>query len=232
MNNCKECGTAAAGSEFCLNCGARLTGKASAKAKPAVVTPVVNGDSAEAEPPPSGGDGGKPWSLLLAAVVGALALAGGYLVTQSLLADGDRQVAEVTPQAAANASVAPASEGASAAPPSPEQPAAQEAVVDLNGVYSGTIKDGTRWYVYIRDFNRTSFVGTNDIYWPRSPQGFKTNFTGTYDPASSQITMAEDRNAQGSGQFVGQVFADGESMSGTWTSYSGGTSFTWNLVRE
>lgn len=232
VNRCKECGTAAASSEFCLSCGAQLVGKSATDAIPTGVSPSV-GDSPEKDRTSSSeASAGKSSRLLLTAVVGALALAGGFMVAQSLLSksDGQRTGAALVPTA--SASVAPVGEAPSAAQSEPVQPTAPAAAVDLDGVYSGTIKDGTRWYVYIRDFNGTSFVGTNDIYWPRSPQGFKTNFTGTYDPTTQRITMDEDRNAQGSGQFVGQVFAGGGSMSGTWTLYSGGTSFTWNLVRE
>lgn len=103
--------------------------------------------------------------------------------------------------------------------------------VNLNGTYSGSIKDGTLWYVYIRNFDGTNFTGSNNIYWPKSPNGYKTNFTGTYNSNTGEIIMYEDRNAKGAGKFIGKVFDNGGSMSGTWYRYSDGGSFTWNLGR-
>lgn len=102
----------------------------------------------------------------------------------------------------------------------------------LAGTYSGTVKDGTPWNVYISEFDGGSFTGRNEIYWANSPQGFRTSFTGTFDATTRRIVMSEDPTAKGAGEFVGEVSADGTSMTGTWSRYSDGQSFSWNLTKD
>jgi len=103
--------------------------------------------------------------------------------------------------------------------------------VDLSGSYWGSIKDGTRWYVFISGFDGYSFKGYNTVYWKTTPDGFKTNFTGTYDSQTGQVIMLEDRNAKGSGKFTGTVSDNGNSMHGDWYRYTDNGSFTWNLKK-
>ncbi|MFZ4592403.1 MAG: toll/interleukin-1 receptor domain-containing protein, partial [Ignavibacteria bacterium] len=106
---------------------------------------------------------------------------------------------------------------------------AQNFKINLLGKYSGSIKDGTKWYVYINDFEGSSIKGYNEVYWKKTPNGFKTNFTGTYEPLTRKITMLEDINAKGSGKFVGTVSVDGRTIMGDWHRYTDNNSFTWNL---
>jgi hypothetical protein len=111
-------------------------------------------------------------------------------------------------------------------------PVEKEKNIDLNGTYNGSIKDGTRWYVYIFEFDGKNFSGHNQIFWKKYPDGFNTNFTGTYDSKTGQIIMYEDRNAKGSGKFTGTVSENGKIMSGDWHRYSDNGSFTWNLKKS
>jgi hypothetical protein len=103
---------------------------------------------------------------------------------------------------------------------------------DLSGSYWGSIKDGTRWYVYISSFDGKNLKGYNRVYWKTTPDGFKTNFTGTFDSQSNQIIINEDRNAKGSGKFIGTVSQNGNTMHGDWYRYTDNGSFTWNLERS
>ena len=103
--------------------------------------------------------------------------------------------------------------------------------INLRGTYSGSIKDGTLWYMYITNFTGKNLKGYNKIHWESTPEGFKTNFSGTYDPSTREIILYEDRNATGSGKFIGTVSVDGKSISGDWFRYSDGNSFTWNLSK-
>lgn len=104
--------------------------------------------------------------------------------------------------------------------------------VELSGRYEGSIKDGTRWEVYITSYDGQSLSGYNKVYWQKYPEGYKTNFTGRYNSINGQIIMNEDRDAKGSGKFTGTVSDNGRIMSGDWKRYSDGGSFTWNLKRE
>lgn len=104
--------------------------------------------------------------------------------------------------------------------------------IELAGTYAGTIKDGTYWHVVISNFDGKNFKGYNKIYWKSTPEGFKTNYTGTYDNSSGEIIMHEDRNAKGSGKFIGSISKDGNKMSGTWYRYTDNGSFTWELERN
>lgn len=106
--------------------------------------------------------------------------------------------------------------------------------VDLRNfatLWFGSIKDGTSWEVTIVDFDGKNFRGRNTIYWKSSPDGFSTNFTGTVDKLTREVVMYEDKKARGSGKFVGKINSQGNRMSGTWTRYSDGGSFSWNLER-
>jgi hypothetical protein len=104
--------------------------------------------------------------------------------------------------------------------------------INLKGDYQGSIKDGTKWYVYITSFDGSNFKGYNVVYWKTTPDGFKTNFTGTYDSQFNKIIMLEDRNAKGSGKFIGTVSDNGNTMHGDWFRYTDNGSFTWNLERS
>lgn len=101
--------------------------------------------------------------------------------------------------------------------------------VNIEGKYDGSIKDGTYWVVYINNFNGRNFNGYNVIYWEKSPEGMRTNFSGKFNPSDNTITIYENRNAKGSGTFYGKVSSDEKTISGTWYRYSDGGSFTWNL---
>lgn len=103
---------------------------------------------------------------------------------------------------------------------------------NLSGSYYGTIKDGTSWKAYISSFDGENFSGHNVIYWDKYPDGYRTNFTGSYNSFTNRITMSEDRNTKGAGKFTGTVSDDGASMSGEWYRYSDNGTFTWNLTKE
>jgi len=103
--------------------------------------------------------------------------------------------------------------------------------INLEGSYSGSIKDGTRWFVSIKKFDGINFSGYNEVYWEKTPQGYKTNFSGTYDASTKEIIMNEDKKAKGSGKFIGKVSVDGKNLSGDWFRYTDGNSFTWNLEK-
>ena len=112
-----------------------------------------------------------------------------------------------------------------------DQNDSKDTKINLRGTYSGSIKDGNLWYVYITNFTGKNFKGYSKIYWESTPEGLKTNFSGIYDPITREIVMNEDRNAKGSGKFIGTVSGDGKSISGDWFRYSDGNSFTWNLSK-
>jgi hypothetical protein len=103
--------------------------------------------------------------------------------------------------------------------------------INLEGTYSGTIKDGTKWNVYISNYDGQNFTGHNIIYWKKSPDGYKTNFNGIYNASNREIIMYEDKNAKGSGKFSGKVSADGMNMNGDWHRYTDGELFIWNLLK-
>jgi serine/threonine protein kinase len=104
--------------------------------------------------------------------------------------------------------------------------------VELNGNYEGTIKDGTRWKVNIYGFDGRNFEGTNTIYWAsKGPGGLSTTFYGTYDNATGEIIMNESEG-KGSGRFTGKLTENGKNMQGTWSRYSDGGSFSWNLSKS
>jgi hypothetical protein len=103
---------------------------------------------------------------------------------------------------------------------------------DISGPYWGSIKDGTRWYVYISNFNGDNFNGFDIVYWKSTPDGFKTKFNGTYDSQSGQVIIYEDKNAKGSGKFIGTVSDNGNKMNGDWYRYTDNGSFTWNLEKS
>jgi len=102
--------------------------------------------------------------------------------------------------------------------------------IDLEGLWIGTIKDGTYWTIEIRNFDGTNFIGVNNIYWKKYPEGYKTNFSGTLN-SNKEIIMYEDRNTKGSGKFVGNVSNDGKFMSGEWYRYTDNGTFNWSLKK-
>lgn len=104
--------------------------------------------------------------------------------------------------------------------------------INLKGDYQGSIKDGTLWYVFITSFDGSNFKGHNIVYWKTTPNGFKTNFTGTFDSQTNQVIMYEDKNAKGSGKFIGTVSDNGNTMHGDWFRYTDNGSFTWDLERS
>ncbi len=104
-------------------------------------------------------------------------------------------------------------------------------LTDFATMWFGTIRDGTDWEVSITSFDGKNFRGRNTIYWKTTPEGFSTNFTGTVDDVTGKVVMNEDKNAKGSGKFTGTVNKSGTKMSGTWSRYSDGVKFNWNLDR-
>lgn len=103
--------------------------------------------------------------------------------------------------------------------------------VELNGKYEGTIKDGTRWKVNIYGFDGRNFEGSNTIYWAsKGAGGLTTTFYGTYDNATGEIIMNESEG-KGSGRFTGRLTENGKNMQGTWSRYSDGGTFSWNLSK-
>jgi len=103
--------------------------------------------------------------------------------------------------------------------------------INLNGTFTGSIKNGTYWRVTISGFEGNYFEGYNVIYWQKYPNGYRTAFTGNFNKETREITMFEDRNAKGAGKFIGKISTDGTTMSGVWYRYSDNGSFTWNLSR-
>jgi len=103
--------------------------------------------------------------------------------------------------------------------------------LNLTGSYSGSIKDGTSWQIFINNFDGENFKGFDIVFWSTHPNGFKTNFTGSFNKSTNEIIIYEDSRAKGSGKFVGKVSDDGNSMSGDWFRYTDKGSFTWNLTR-
>ena len=103
----------------------------------------------------------------------------------------------------------------------------------IEGIYYGSLGDGTEIYAEMRDFNGHTFSGLTRIFWGgRSASPVSAPFDGTFDAATGQIVMAEESSEAGTGRFVGTFSADGNTMLGTWTSYSGDQSFNWSLTRR
>jgi hypothetical protein len=102
---------------------------------------------------------------------------------------------------------------------------------DFATLWFGTIKDGTNWEVSISGFDGVNFRGRNTVYWKSTPEGFSTNFTGTVDDVSGKVVMYEDKKAKGSGVFTGTINRAGTRMSGSWSRYSDGGTFKWNIER-
>lgn len=103
--------------------------------------------------------------------------------------------------------------------------------IALNGKYTGSIRDGTYWEVFITDFDGSNFKGYNIIYWDKHPEGMVTNFSGEFKLSDNMIVMYEDRNAERSGAFYGTVTRDGDFMNGSWYRYSDRREYIWNLKK-
>lgn len=104
--------------------------------------------------------------------------------------------------------------------------------INLEGEYSGSIRDGTYWTMIINNFDGKNFTGYNIVYWEKHPDGMRTNCTGEYNLSDKTITIYEDRSTYGSGTFYGTVSSDGNNISGTWYRYSDGGSYLWNLRKN
>jgi serine/threonine protein kinase len=105
--------------------------------------------------------------------------------------------------------------------------------ITLTGFYEGTIKDGTRWTLYISTYDGKNISGNNTTYWATSKSGsVSATFTGTYDKTTNQIIMDETTGGPGAGRFVGTVYESGKKMEGTWTRYRNNETFTWNLIKK
>lgn len=106
--------------------------------------------------------------------------------------------------------------------------------VEINGRYSGTIKDGTRWEVYIYGFDGKLFKGTNTIYWSfiKNPNGLTSRFDGELNQSNCQLVMAEDPNGKKTGKFIGKISSDGKEITGEFFRYSDNGSYTFNLIKE
>lgn len=102
---------------------------------------------------------------------------------------------------------------------------------DFATMWFGTIRDGSDWEVSIVSFDGKNFKGRNTIYWKTTPDGFSTNFSGTVNDETGEVVMYEDKNAKGSGKFTGNINKSGNRMSGSWSRYSDGTVFNWNLEK-
>ena len=102
--------------------------------------------------------------------------------------------------------------------------------INLEGLWIGTIKDGTYWTLEIKNFDGDKFNGVNIVYWKKYPEGYKTNFSGSLN-SNKEIIMYEDRNVKGSGKFVGNVSNDDSFMSGEWHRYSDNGTFNWSLKK-
>jgi len=116
-------------------------------------------------------------------------------------------------------------------PESTERSSGKINLKDFATMWFGTIKDGTDWEVSIVSFDGKNFKGKNTIYWKTSPNGFSTNFAGTVNDETGEVVMYEDKNAKGSGKFTGTINKAGNRMSGSWSRYSDGGTFNWNLEK-
>mgnify|MGYP002868052212 CR=1 FL=1 len=56
-----------------------------------------------------------------------------------------------------------------------------------------------------------------------------TYFSGNVNDDTREVDMYEDKNAKGSGKFTGTINKVRNRMSGSWSRYSDGTVFNWNL---
>lgn len=104
---------------------------------------------------------------------------------------------------------------------------------ELNGKYSGTIKDGTRWEVEIYGFNGKEFKGVNTIYWSfvKNINGLTSPFIGEYNKDNCLITMYEDPSGRKTGKFVGNISEDGKSIEGDFYRYSDNGSYSFKLTK-
>jgi len=105
-------------------------------------------------------------------------------------------------------------------------------IIELNGYYKGTIKDGTQWAVSISDFDGKNFKGYDIIYWKSTPEGIKANLTGTFNDEKNEILMLEDINIKGAGKFIGTISENGKIMNGSFFRYSDNDSYDWSLVKS
>jgi serine/threonine protein kinase len=105
--------------------------------------------------------------------------------------------------------------------------------IEIDGKYSGTIKDGTKWEVEIYGFDGKNFKGLNTIYWgfTKNANGMTAPFKGEYDKNTCQIIMYEDPEVNKSGKFVGKISIDGKSITGDWFRYSDNGSYSFNLSK-
>ena len=56
-----------------------------------------------------------------------------------------------------------------------------------------------------------------------------TYFSGNVNDETGEVDMYEDKNSKGFGKFTGTINKSGNRMSGSWSRYSDGTIFDWNL---
>ncbi len=109
----------------------------------------------------------------------------------------------------------------------------QNTYYKLNGSYTGTIKDGTKWVLYIRDFDGTNFEGYNTTYWnSRGKDGLTAPIKGYLDKNNNKIIMDETSGGNKAGRFEGNIYEDGNKIEGIWTRYSDGGSFNWTLYKD
>ena len=102
--------------------------------------------------------------------------------------------------------------------------------INLNGVWNGTIKDGSYWKVEINKFDGKNFEGVNIIYWKEYPEGYRAIFTGTMD-SRGEIIMYGDINIKRAGKYIGRISNNGDQMDGQWYRYSDNGSFNWSQKR-
>ncbi len=103
--------------------------------------------------------------------------------------------------------------------------------VEIEGLWIGTIKDGTYQTIEIRNYDGKNFIGVNNIYWKKYPEGYKTNFSGKLN-SNKEIVMYEDRNTKGSGKFVGIISYDSNFMCGEWYRKTDNGTFNWSLKNK
>lgn len=103
-------------------------------------------------------------------------------------------------------------------------------IIDLNGYYEGSIKNGTQLAVSISDFDGKYFDGYDIVYW--NPEGLKANFTGTFNDENNEIIILEDVGLKNAGKFIGTVSDEGKTINGSFFRYSDNASYAWSLVKS
>ncbi|CAN5384680.1 hypothetical protein BH10BAC5_BH10BAC5_25700 [soil metagenome] len=92
--------------------------------------------------------------------------------------------------------------------------------------------DGTYWNLSISSYDGINISGYSIIYWQSHPEGKRADFTGTFNNASKEIVLFEDKGVKGAGMFSGTVSDGGRKMSGDWRRYTDNGTYLWDLTKN